>query len=129
MPGTQAGGWMQRLQDLGQDILEPIFTEPVAREDVEILELSKIKAKKVAVVMTKDGVDRKITQEELAAHGTPQEPWFVVDGEVYDGTGFMKQHPGGAESITIVAGEDASEDFMAIHSPVRFLINFRCFEC
>lgn len=119
MPGTQVGGWMQRLQDLGQNILEPIFTEPVAKEDLEILKLSKIKAKKITIVMTKEGVDRKITREELVAHNSPAEPWFVVDGEVYDGTGFMKQHPGGAESITIVAGEDASEDFMAIHSPVR----------
>ena len=116
---------MQRLQDLGQDILNPTFTEPVAVEDLEILDLSKIKAKKVSIVMTQDGVDRKITQEELVAHNSPAEPWFVVDGEVYDGTGFMKQHPGGAESITIVAGEDASEDFMAIHSPVRLtLIGF-----
>ena len=29
---------------------------------------------------------------------------------VYDGTGFLKDHPGGAESITLMAGEDATED-------------------
>lgn len=28
----------------------------------------------------------------------------------------MNDHPGGAQSIEIVAGEDATEDFMAIHS-------------
>lgn len=28
----------------------------------------------------------------------------------------MNDHPGGGESITGVAGQDASEDFMAIHS-------------
>lgn len=68
--------------------------------------------------MTKPGVDRKITMLELEAHNTASEPWFVVQGEVYDGSGFLKKHPGGAESITLVAGEDATEDFMAIHSIV-----------
>jgi nitrate reductase (NAD(P)H) len=55
---------------------------------------------------------------------------------VYDGSGFMKDHPGGGESISLVAGQDAvssiwkliaceasdvcddqTEDFMSIHSP------------
>lgn len=40
-----------------------------------------------------------------------------MKGEVYDGTAFLKEHPGGADSILLVAGEDATEDFMAIHSP------------
>jgi nitrate reductase (NAD(P)H) len=65
--------------------------------------------------MTKPDVDRKITLEELEAQ--PKDaPWFVVRGEVYDGTGFLKEHPGGADSILLVAGEDASEDFINIHS-------------
>jgi nitrate reductase (NAD(P)H) len=36
--------------------------------------------------------------------------------QVYDGTDFLEQHPGGVHSITLVAGEDATEDFIAIHS-------------
>ncbi len=40
----------------------------------------------------------------------------MVDGEVYDGTTYLKDHPGGADSILLVAGEDATDDFMAIHS-------------
>ena len=39
-----------------------------------------------------------------------------MDGEVYDGTEYLKDHPGGADSILLVAGDDATEDFMAIHS-------------
>lgn len=108
---------MDRLKELGQDILNPIFSEPDPA-DLEILKLEKEKAVKPIIIMTKEGVDRKISMEEVEAHSTPAEPWFIVDGEVYDGTGFLKKHPGGAESITIVAGQDASEDFSAIHSPV-----------
>ena len=36
--------------------------------------------------------------------------------QVYDGTPFMKDHPGGADSILLVAGTDATEEFNAIHS-------------
>ena len=42
---------------------------------------------------------------------------FVVNGEVYDGTAFLDEHPGGADSIWLAAGElDTTEDFIAIHS-------------
>lgn len=36
--------------------------------------------------------------------------------QVYDGTGFLKDHPGGAESILLAAGMDSTDDFNAIHS-------------
>ena len=35
---------------------------------------------------------------------------------MYDGTDYLKDHPGGADSILLLAGEDATEDFVAIHS-------------
>lgn len=39
-----------------------------------------------------------------------------MNGEVYDGTTYLKDHPGGADSILLMAGEDATDDFVAIHS-------------
>lgn len=36
--------------------------------------------------------------------------------QVYDGTAFLADHPGGAESILLASGMDSSEDFNAIHS-------------
>lgn len=36
--------------------------------------------------------------------------------QVYDATEYLNEHPGGPQSITLVAGDDATEDFMAIHS-------------
>ena len=35
---------------------------------------------------------------------------------MYDATDYLQDHPGGADSILLMAGEDATEDFMAIHS-------------
>lgn len=38
------------------------------------------------------------------------------DPQVYDGTPFLADHPGGAESILISAGMDATDEFNSIHS-------------
>jgi nitrate reductase (NAD(P)H) len=40
----------------------------------------------------------------------------VVNGEVYDATEYLDEHPGGAHSILLLAGDNATDDFMAIHS-------------
>ena len=64
--------------------------------------------------MTKDGLDKSITIDELRKHDEDTNPWFVVNGEVYDGTTFLEGHPGGATSIIGAAGQDATDEFMAI---------------
>ena len=52
----------------------------------------------------------------MEKHDSRESVWFVHDGKVYDGTKFLKDHPGGAESILMVGGQDATEEFNAIHS-------------
>lgn len=121
MPDNQPG-WMERLRNLGQDVSDPVFisavsTSPsVVGRSGYIPESAHAATPTAAIVMTKAGVDRKVTANELEAHSSAEEPWFVVEGEVYDATPFLSKHPGGSDSITIVAGQDATEDFMAIHS-------------
>lgn len=66
--------------------------------------------------MINPDVKKIITMDEVRRQDRSK-PWFVVKGQVYDGTEFLKEHPGGGDSIMLVAGEDATEDFMAIHSP------------
>ncbi|KAG1716821.1 hypothetical protein ID866_343 [Astraeus odoratus] len=110
LAGTASGGWMERLKASGQDITKPVFGDSDPGEKPDIPE---VKAEEIP--LTKPGVTRKITLEELKSQDREQ-PWFVVNGEVYDGTPFLKEHPGGGDSIILVAGEDASEDFFAIHS-------------
>lgn len=68
-----------------------------------------------SVSMTLPSVTRSISWSEIRSRD-PSTPWFVVSGNVYDGTTFLKDHPGGADSILLAAGEDATEDFIAIHS-------------
>jgi nitrate reductase (NAD(P)H) len=100
------------MQEAGEDPLKPSFTKISEKSSSQNIPKEQPKAE---TVMTKPGEERKISTEELVAHDKA-EPWFVVNGEVYDGTGFLEEHPGGADSILISAGQDATEDFMAIHS-------------
>ena len=53
---------------------------------------------------------------EVAAHITDRSCWFVHEGKVYDVTSYLDEHPGGAESILLEAGGDATVEFNAIHS-------------
>ena len=66
------------------------------------------------VPMTKEGLKNPLTIDELRKHDKAESPWFVVNGEVYDGTKFLEAHPGGAQSIISAAGLDATDEFMAI---------------
>jgi len=121
---------MQRLKNEGLDPSKPDFSMNPPSGSVKKLE---IRASEVQ--MTKPGINRKISVGELQSARAKKEAWFIVKGEVrhscdlrlwnelykcdcqvYQGKGFFNDHPGGAQSIEIVAGEDVTEDFMAIHS-------------
>jgi hypothetical protein len=72
--------------------------------------------------MTQPGVSRIISLEDLLIHEDKAAPRFVINGEVYDGTPFLKDHPGGATSIIAATGRDSSDEFMAIRE--FFLFHF-----
>jgi len=88
------GGWMNRKEDA-----EKLAAAEAAQEPAPV--------KKAG---------RKITMAEVEKHSTKESVWFVRDGKVYDGTPYLKDHPGGADSIMLTAGADASDEFNAIHS-------------
>ncbi|KXS10851.1 molybdopterin binding oxidoreductase [Gonapodya prolifera JEL478] len=62
----------------------------------------------------KEGL-KPMTMAEVALHKSETDCYIVIDALVLDCTKFLKRHPGGAKSIMIVAGQDATEDFRAIH--------------
>ncbi|MCJ1319134.1 hypothetical protein MMC15_004467 [Xylographa vitiligo] len=111
-PALLPGGWMERVKKAGGNLANGYWGEKIGGEESE--ETVKIEAEEVP--MRKEGVNRVITVDELRKHDSDEEPWFVVNGEVYDGSKFLKEHPGGAQSIISAAGLDSSDEFMAIHS-------------
>ncbi|KAJ5359123.1 Eukaryotic molybdopterin oxidoreductase [Penicillium cataractarum] len=113
---ARAGGWMERVKKAGGDLTNGNWGE--RHQGEEPVEQEPVKE----INMKKEGVSRQISLEELKANSSSEKPWFVVNGEVYDGTGFLEGHPGGAISITSSAGLDVSEDFLAIHSETAKLM-------
>lgn len=105
-PGQQSGGWMTtvagkpdsagfgRLLELQGDPVDSApAKEPISKKDKKLF-----------------------TMDEVNKHNTEEDVWIVVNDKVYDCTEYLELHPGGADSILINAGEDSTEDFVAIHS-------------
>ena len=111
-PALIPGGWMERVKKAGGNLTDGYWGEQI--HDETPIEVAKNQAQEIK--MTKDGVKRKISIDELRKHDTEESPWFVVKGEVYDGKSFLKEHPGGAQSIISAASMDATEEFMAIRT-------------
>lgn len=112
---ARSGGWMERTKKAGGDLLNGNWGERHEGEQPLEPEFPK------EINMKKERMDRKINLQELKENSSSEKPWFVVNGEVYDGTGFLEGHPGGAISITSSAGLDVSEDFNAIREFVKYL--------
>jgi nitrate reductase (NAD(P)H) len=109
-PATIPGGWMERAKKEGRDVTDGHWGETRQPRNTSVPQLPKKE-----VSMVKRG-KRLVTLDELRQHKTEDKPWFVINGEVYDGSKYMDEHPGGAISITAAAGTDATEEFLAIHS-------------
>jgi L-lactate dehydrogenase (cytochrome) len=56
-----------------------------------------------------------IPREEVAKHNTRDDCWCVINGQVYNLTDFLNEHPGGAAIILKYAGKDGSKAFNPIH--------------
>ncbi|PHH70138.1 hypothetical protein CDD80_6216 [Ophiocordyceps camponoti-rufipedis] len=113
-PALNPGGWMERIKGMGGDLLNGFWGQSLAgleggKGDIEETEEE--------ISMVNSEINRVISIKELEAHGNESSPWFVVQGQVYDGTPFLDDHPGGAASITGVAAQDVSDEFLAIQRP------------
>ncbi|KAK4130778.1 hypothetical protein BT67DRAFT_458526 [Trichocladium antarcticum] len=111
-PALMPGGWMERVKKEGGNIANGFWGEKMSGEDATPAVAEPVKE----ISMVNDKIARQITADELRQHDGEEEPWFVVNGQVYDGTGFLDGHPGGAASITNAAGQDVSEEFLAIRT-------------
>ena len=111
-PALMPGGWMERVKKAGGNLGNGYWGERLGDEDSE---LPPSEQAAESVKMTKDGVDDLVSIDQLRKHDNEENrPWFVVNGQVYDGTGFLEEHPGGAQSIISAAGIDSTDEFMAI---------------
>jgi len=55
------------------------------------------------------------TMAEVKKHASASSCWSVVDGEVFDLTKWIKRHPGGAQRILGMCGQDGSSAYHSQH--------------
>lgn len=108
-PALIPGGWMERVKNSGGNLTNGFWGEKTVHDD----EMTSEK-KPESPTYTNPNVNRLITIDELKNHAGEKEPWFVLEGQVYDGTPYLDAHPGGATSILAAAAQDCTEEFMAI---------------
>ncbi|KAI5004473.1 hypothetical protein ZWY2020_031716 [Hordeum vulgare] len=58
-----------------------------------------------------------ISTKELQAHAAADDLWISISGDVYDVTPWLRHHPGGEVPLITLAGQDATDAFMAYHPP------------
>jgi nitrate reductase (NAD(P)H) len=114
---TKPGGWMERVKKEGGDLTGPNWGEKGGDNQSEVTAPAVVVQE---IKMINDEVNRMVELDELRKHDTAEHPWFVVNGEVYDGTAYLDDHPGGASSIITSGGLDVTEEFMAIR---RFTVS------
>lgn len=54
------------------------------------------------------GEGRLLTVQEIAKHNTSSDCWLVINGQVWDLTDFLEQHPGGSASEYCTMDSDQS---------------------
>jgi nitrate reductase (NAD(P)H) len=104
------GSWKYDAVPAGQDgskVVESNSRRQVAKQ-------SNVAGK--LVTSKEDWLRNGISMEEVNKHNSEESPWIVVKDRVYDCASYMNDHPGGASSIMLVAGVEATEDFEAVHS-------------
>ncbi|CDK26067.1 unnamed protein product [Kuraishia capsulata CBS 1993] len=54
---------------------------------------------------------KSYTFDEIAQHNTREDLWIVYNGEVFDCSEYLDEHPGGEEVIMECGGTDSTEPF------------------
>ncbi|XP_057957169.1 acyl-lipid (9-3)-desaturase-like [Malania oleifera] len=58
---------------------------------------------------------RYVSEAEVKAHNKPGDLWISIQGKVYDVSDWAKDHPGGDLPLLNLAGQDATDAFVAYH--------------
>ena len=77
------------------------------------------------VATTQRAVDSAVTVDVVAEHATSDNCWSIVNGNVYDPTQWISEHPGGSGPIESICGLDATQAFSNQHEGQSKLAGFK----
>lgn len=58
----------------------------------------------------------RYTQAQVATHNVSKDCWAIIQGNVYDLTSWIAQHPGGKAAILTICGKDGTSAFEGQHA-------------
>ncbi len=87
-----------------------------ARPTVSTAPKAAPSSKATAAPATSTPAKAGYTMADVAKHAAASSCWSVVNGNVYDLTAFVSQHPGGPRRILSMCGTDATAAFAAQHA-------------
>ncbi|GAA6062378.1 hypothetical protein JCM10212_003187 [Sporobolomyces blumeae] len=61
-------------------------------------------------------MSKAISPAEVANHKSADSAWVIIEGNVYDVTEFLEDHPGGKKVLLNACGQDSTEKFWQFHS-------------
>ncbi|XP_019850246.1 PREDICTED: fatty acid desaturase 2-like [Amphimedon queenslandica] len=64
------------------------------------------------------------TRAEVSKHKRSNDCWIIIEGRVYDVSGWLDKHPGGKRIIRHYAGEDASLAFESFHNNKKLVRSY-----
>lgn len=97
MGGLFVAGWAdkQQKEDLAEQRMTPGATTPSSNQ---------VQAPTVANQKT-------YTTAEVAQHNSVEDCWMIIGSGVYNLTSFLRQHPGGVQSMAKYCGQDGTQGF------------------
>merc|ERR1712050_697470 len=127
----------QNPQFYGCGHCEQVFTEKRILEvhcrfihpDKEYKEKLSPMPKRFVEVMNTPAISEGVPLSAVKQHNRMTDCWVVINGNVYDLTNFVTQHPGGPNPILSWAGRDASKAWNMVHKPSWLQQYGDCFEC
>ena len=54
---------------------------------------------------------KEYTLDQVAEHNSEDDCWIIIEGLVFDVTGYLPDHPGGGQKILEYAGTDCTNEF------------------
>ncbi|CAD6567280.1 MAG: Cytochrome b2, mitochondrial precursor [Tremellales sp. Tagirdzhanova-0007] len=67
--------------------------------------------------ITQPNGQKLLHYDEVQKHASEDDCWVIIEGNVYDVTEFLQNHPGGSEIILANAGKDATKIWKPLHPP------------
>ncbi|GAA5950115.1 hypothetical protein JCM3765_004201 [Sporobolomyces pararoseus] len=61
-------------------------------------------------------MSKAISATEVEKHKSADSAWVIIEGNVYDVTEFLEDHPGGKKVLLNACGQDSTEKFWQFHS-------------